>query len=61
MGRVGIVGELTWFEVVTLHGEILRKKGNALSKGFVYSSISNVELQSSIYRRLALISLAHMA
>ena len=34
---------------------------NALTNWFILQLISNVELQSCIYRRLALMSLAHMA
>ena len=34
---------------------------NALRNWFILPFISNVELQSCIYRRLALMSLAHMA
>ena len=37
-----------------------RERRNALSKEFVYSFISNVELQLYIYRRLAQISLTHI-
>ena len=33
---------------------------NALTNSFILQFISNVELQSYIYRRLALMSLAHM-
>ena len=47
--------------VVILHREILRERRNTLSNQLVCSSISNVELQSYIYRRLALMLLAHMA
>ncbi len=35
-------------------------KGERCTKQLVYSSIFNVELQSYIYRRLALMSLTHM-
>ena len=34
---------------------------NVLRNWFILQLISNVELQSCIYRRLALLSLAHMA
>ena len=34
---------------------------NALTNWFIFHFIFNVKLQSCIYRRLALISLAHMA
>ena len=45
--------------IVILHREILRERRNTLSNQLVCSSISNVELQSYIYK-LALMSLAHM-
>ena len=58
---MGFVGKLTKFEIVTFHREIerLRKREreictNALRNWFISQLISNVELQSCIYRRLAL-------
>ena len=39
----------------------INREKNALSNELVYSSIFNVELQLYIYRRLTLVSMAHMA